>query len=180
VGNNITWDSLTPKELRIAKIISVIFIVASLLVLIFLNKIIGIVLLGIGLVYGSGPFVLDSKGAIKNIIYVLKNVEPGYNNWNDDEIEKQIKAIQKCGYVWFEKKDKVGFKHSKTGLYLNIDGLHHYKSQDIERVYKEVWSKEDPGQVLKREATAKKLQDAILNDVSNEDIASIFEEHKKN
>jgi hypothetical protein len=25
-----------------------------------------------------------------------------------------------------------------------------------------------------------KLQDAILNDVSNEDIASIFEEHKKN
>jgi hypothetical protein len=174
-----TWDTLTPKELRNAKIISIIFIAVSLLVLMFLHKTIGMILLAIGLFFGSGPFVLSSKGSVKNMIYVLKNVEPGYKNWDDNKIEKQIKAIQRCGYNWFEKKGKVGFKHSKTGLYLRIDGLNYYEPEDIEKTYREVWSQDNPEQVHKRDATAQKLQEALLKNASDEEIKDIFRNHKK-
>jgi len=174
-----SWDSLTPRELRNAKIISVVFIVISILIFIFLNETVGKILLGIGVIFGLGPFILGSKGSVKNKIHVLKTVEPGYNDWDDEEIEKQLKTIEECGYKWFEQKGRVGFKHTKTGLYLKMEGLHFYKPEEIKRVYKEVWSKDDPKQVRKRDATAQKLAEAISNGATDEEIESIFEEHQK-
>lgn len=174
-----TWDSLTPKGLRNAKIVSIVFIVISLLIFIFLNETIGKILLAIGVIFGLGPFILGSKGSIKNMVYVLKTVEPGYKSWDDNEIEKQIKAIQECGYKWFEKKGRVGFQHTKTGLYLKIDGLHFYKPEEIKKVYREVWSKDDPTQMKKRDATAKKLAEAISNGATDKEIESLLEERQK-
>jgi tetratricopeptide (TPR) repeat protein len=153
-----SWDTLTPRELRNAKIFSVIFIVISILILIFLNETIGKILLGIGVIFGLGPFILGSKGSMKNMIHVLKTVEPGYNDWEDEKIEKQIKAIQDCGYRWFEQKGKVGFEHTKTGLYLRIDGLHFYNPKDIKKTYREVWSKDDPAQVRKRDTAVEEME----------------------
>ena len=175
-----SWDSLTPRELRNAKIISVVFIVVSILIFIFLSKIVGIILLFIWSISGYGPFVLGSKNSIKNKIYVLKMVEPGYNDWEDEEIEKQLKAIEECGYRWFEQKGKVGFKHPKTGFYLKMEGLHFYKPEEIKRVYKEVWSKDDLSQAKRTEATAQKVAEAISSGTTDEKIESILEEHLKN
>jgi len=172
-----SWNTLTPKELKLAKIISIVFLVTSLFIFFILSKILGTILLVIWMLYGSGPFILGSKDSIKNIIHVLKTVEPGYNSWEDKEIEDQIKAIWECGYKWFEKKGKVGFKHSKTGLYLKIAGLHTYKPEDIKKVYNEVWSKDDPEQVKKRDVTEKKLKKAILNNATEEEIESILKEN---
>ncbi len=174
-----TWDSLTPGELKNAKIFSIIYMVISLSVFIFLNKIIGIILLAIWMPFGPGPFVLGSKGSMKNMVYVLKTVEPGYNDWEDKEIERQIKEIQKCGYRWFEKKGKVGFRHSETGLFLIIEGLHYYKPGEIKRVYEETWSKDNPDDVKRRDITAQKLQKAILNNGSDEEVESILKEYQK-
>jgi len=183
-----SWDSLTPKELRNTKIFSAIFIVISILIFIFLSKNVGKILLGIGVIFGLGPFILGSRGSIKNKIHVLKIVEPGYNDWQDEEIEKQIKAIEECGYKWFEQKDgvgfkRVGFKHTKTGLYLKTDGLHFYKPEEIKRVYREVWSKDDPTTLRKFEnemLIVKKLSETIPDGATDEEIKSIFEEHQKN
>ena len=136
-----SWDSLSPRELRNAKIAVVVFIAISIFIF-SLNETFGGILLVIGVIFGSGPFVLGSKGSIKNMMHVLKTIEPGYSDWEDEEIEKQIKAIQECGYEWFEQKGRVGFKHTKTGLYLRIEGLQFYKPEDIKRVYEEVWSME--------------------------------------
>lgn len=174
-----TWDSLTPKELKNAKIISVVFLIISLLIFIFLNKIFGILLLIIWGASGSGPFILGSKNSIKNKIYVLKMIEPGYNDWKDEEIEKQLKTIEECGYRWFEQKGKVGFKHPKTGFYLKMEGLHFYKPEEIKRVYKEVWSKDDLSQAKKTETTAQKIAEAISSGATDQEIESIFEEHQK-
>ncbi len=176
---NESWESLTPGELKNAKIFSIIFIAISLSIFIFLNKIIGMILLVIWVAFGSGPFVLGSRGSIKNMIHVLKIVEPGYNDWQNEEIEKQIKAIQECGYKWFEQKGRVGFKHSKTGLFLIIEGLHCYKPEDIKRIYRKIWSKSDPNNVKRRDLTAQKLQKAILDNGSDEEIESILKEHQK-
>ncbi len=174
-----TWDSLTPKELRNAKIFSTIFIAISILILFFLSKAVGTFLLAIGLLFGLGPFLLGSKGSIKNKIYVLKIVEPGYGDWKDEEIKRQIKAIEECGYKWFEKEGRVGFKHTKTGLYLKIKGLDLYKPEDIKRVYREVWSKDDPSRIRRVGATAQKMAKAISSGTTNEEIESILEEHQK-
>ena len=46
-----------------------------------------------------------------------------------------MKAIEECGYKWFEKEGKVGFQHTKTGLYLKMKGLHFYKPEEIKRVF---------------------------------------------
>ncbi|TSA58266.1 hypothetical protein D4R42_00090 [bacterium] len=176
---NKLWDSLTPRELRNAKIISVAFLIISILIFAFLSKVAGAILLFLRIILGSGPFVLSSKGSMKNKIYVLKMVEPGYNGWKDKEIEEQIKAIEECGYKWFEQKGRVGFKHTKTGLYLIMEGLHFYKPKEIKRVYREVWSKDDPNQVRKRDTTAQKLSEAISSGATDEEIESIFKEHKQ-
>jgi len=117
INKNETWDSLTPRELRNAKIISVVFIVISFFIFLFINEIIGIILLTVGIYFGYSPFILGSKGSMKNIIHVLKIVEPGYNDWQDEEIERQIKAVQDCGYKWFETKGKVGFSTLKQGYF---------------------------------------------------------------
>lgn len=174
-----SWDSLTPRELRIAKIISISFLVISILIVAFLSKIVGGVMLFLWIISGFGPFVLGSRGAIKNKIHVLKIVEPGYNDWEDEEIIEQIKAIDECGYRWFEQKGRVGFKHTKTGLYLKIEGLHYYKPEEIKRAYKDVWSKADPKQVRKRDITCQKLAESILSGATNKEIESILEEHHK-
>ncbi|MCK5413050.1 MAG: hypothetical protein KAI57_01610 [Candidatus Pacebacteria bacterium] len=174
-----SWDSLTPRELRNAKIISVIFLVISILIFAFLSKIVGIILSFLWIISGSGPFILGSKGSMKNKIYVLKIVEPGYRKWKDEEIIEQIKAIEECGYRWFEQKGKVGFKHTKTGLYLKTEGLNFYTPEEIKKAYKEVWSKEDPAQMKKTEVTAQKLAEAISSNATDEEIESIFEEHQK-
>jgi len=176
---NKSWNSLTPRELRNAKIISVVFLIISILIFIFLSKVVVIIILLIWIISGSGPFVLGSKGSMKNKIYVLKMVEPGYNGWEDEEIEKQIHAIEECGYKWFERKGRVGFKHSKTGLYLLIEGLHFYKPEDIKKVYEITWSKQNPTQVRKVEATAQKLANAISNGTNDEEIESILEKYHK-
>lgn len=174
-----SWDSLTPRELRNAKIISVTFLIIPILVFAFLSKVVGTILLFLWIISGSGPLFLGSKGSMKNKVYVLKIVEPGYNGWKDEEIEEQIKAIEECGYKWFEQKERVGFKHTKTGLYLRIEGLHFYKPKEIKRVYREVWSKDDPNQVRKREATVQKLSEAISSGATDEEIESIFKERKQ-
>ncbi|MBU3918875.1 hypothetical protein KKC63_03150 [Patescibacteria group bacterium] len=179
INKNETWDSLTPRELRNAKIISVVFIVISFFIFMFLSKIVGTILLVTWMASGSGPFILGSKGSMKNMIYVLKIVEPGYSDWQDEDIEEQIRAIKECGYKWSETKGKVGFRHSKTGLFLIIEGLHYYKPEDIRRVYREVWSKEDPNHLRKIEATAQKLQELILNNASDKEIESILEKHQE-
>lgn len=106
-------------------------------------------------------------------------VEPGYKDWKDEEIIKQIKAIEECGYKWFEKKGRVGFKHTETGLYLIMEGLHYYKPEEIKRAYREVWSKDDLEQVKKRDATAQKMAEAIASGATDEEIESILEEHQK-
>ncbi len=178
-----SWDSLTPKGLRNAKIFSVVFIVVSILVFIFLSTSIGKILLGIGVIFGLGPFILGSKGSVKNKIHVLKMVEPGYNNWKDEEIEKQLKAIGECGYKWFEKRGRVGFKHTKTGLYLKIEGLHFYKPEEIKKVYREVWSKDDSATLRKFEKemlAIKKLAETIPDGATDEEIEAIFEEQQIN
>ena len=106
-------------------------------------------------------------------------VESGYNDWEDEEIKKQIQVIEECGYKWFESKDKVGFKHSKTGLYLKMEGLNFYKPEEIKKVYREVWSKEDPAQMRRAEATAQKMAEAISSGATDEEVESILEEHHK-
>ena len=151
-----SWDSLLPRELRNAKVISISFLILSILTLVFLSKIAGGIMLSLWAISASSPFILGSKGSIKNKIHVLKTVDPGYNDWEDEEIEKQLQAIEECGYKWFEQKGRVGFKHTKTGLYLKIEGLHFYKPEEIKRVYREVWSKDDPSRIRKVEATAQK------------------------
>lgn len=176
---NESWDTLTPKELKNAKIISVVFLIVSILVFVFWNKVVGVILSAIWVLFGSGPFVLGSKNSIKNKIHVLKIVEPGYRDWKDEEIIEQLKAIEECGYKWFEQKGRVGFKHTKTGLYLKMEGLHFYKPGEIKRVYREVWSKDDPSRIRKVEATAQKMAEAISSGASDEEIESILEEHQK-
>lgn len=141
---NNSWDSLTPKTLRNAKIISISFLVVSILVFALFSRFAGTVLLFLWIISGSAPFVLGSRGSVKNKISVLKIVEPGYNKWKDEEIMEQLKAINECGYKWFEQKNRVGFKHSRTGMYLKIEGLHYYKPTDIKKAYEEVWSKDSP------------------------------------
>ncbi len=166
---NESWDSLTPKELRNAKIISTVFLAISILTFHFLSKIIGGTLLFIWIISGSGPFVLGSKNSIKNKIYVLKIAEPGYNNWKEKEIEKQIKAIEECGYKWFERKGRVGFKHTKTGLYLKMEGLHFYSPEEIKRTYEKVWSKDNSDESFKRhifnEITQEAMSDEVVLDI---------------
>lgn len=76
------------------------------------------------------------------IIETLKQVEPGYNTWEDSDIEKQIEAINECGYEWFEQDGKVGFKHSQSGIYLKTEGLHYYSPEQIKKTYEDVWSKD--------------------------------------
>jgi len=176
---NKSWDSLLPRELKNAKIISVAFLIISILIFAFLSKIVGGIMLFLWAISGSGPFILGSKGSMKNKIYVLKMVESGYNDWEDEEIKKQIQAIEECGYKWFESKGKVGFKHSKTGLYLKMEGLNFYKPEEIKKVYREVWSKQDPAQMRKVEATAQKMAEAISSGATDEEVESIFKEHQK-
>ena len=106
-------------------------------------------------------------------------VEHGYDDWKDEEIIEQLKAIEECGYKWFEQKGKVGFKHTKTGLYLKMEGLHFYKPEEIKRVYREVWAKDDPSRIRKVETTAQKMAEAISTGASDEEIESILEEHQK-
>ncbi len=158
---NKSWDSLTPRELRNAKIISVAFLIISILIFVFLSKIVGAILLFLWIISGSGPFILGSKGSMKNKIHVLKMVEHGYNDWQDEEIIEQIKAIEECGYKWFEQKGRVGFKHTKTGLYLKMEGLHFYKPEEIKRTYEEVWSKDDPKQAKERDIFNSITQEAM-------------------
>lgn len=176
---NKSWDSLTPRELRNAKIISIAFLIISILIFVFWSKVVGTILLLIWVAFGSGPFVLGSKGSMKNKIHVLKMVEPGYNDWEDEEIIKQLKSIEECGYKWFEQKGRVGFKHTKTGLYLKMEGLHFYKPEEIKKVYREVWSKDDPSRIRKVEATAQKMAEAISSGATDEEVESILEEHQK-
>jgi hypothetical protein len=165
---NKSWDSLSPKELRNAKIISVVFFIISILTLVYWSKVIGVILSLIWVLFGSGPFVLGSKGSMKNKLHVLKTVEPGYNDWKDEEIIEQLKAIKECGYKWFEQKGRVGFKHTRTGLYLKMEGLHFYKPEEIKRVYREVWSKDDPSRIRKVETTAQKMAEAISSGATDE------------
>lgn len=75
------------------------------------------------------------------IIETLKVVETGYKTWDDSDINKQIEAIYDCGYEWFEKDGKVGFKHSQSGLYLKTEGLHYYSPEQIKKTYEDIWSK---------------------------------------
>lgn len=174
-----SWDTFTPKGLRNAKIFSTVFIVVSILIFIFLSESIGKILILIGVIFGLGPFVLGSKGAIKNKVYVLKMVEPGYHDWKDEEIEKQVQAIEECGYKWFEQKGRVAFKHTKTGLYLKMKGLHFYSPEEIKTTYKDIWSKTDPEQVKRRDTIDQKLAEAISSGTTNEEIESIIMEHQK-
>jgi hypothetical protein len=166
-----TWDSLTPGEIKKAIIVSILFLIISLLFLIFFSEIIGLMLLVIWIAFGFGPlaFIL-SRGSTRNKIYVLKMVEPGYNDWKEEEIIEQIKAIEECGYRWFEQKGMVGFKHSKTGLYLKMEGLHFYSPEKIKETYKRVWSKDDPSRIRNMEANAQKIAEAISNGATDEEI----------
>ncbi len=136
------WNSLTPKELKTAKRISFIFLLITFFIYLFLNNIAAMILFGIWIVFGSAPFLLSSKKGIENEISTLKIIEPGYNYWSDEEIKEQLKTIKECGYVWFQKKGRIGFKNKKTKLYLKIEGLNFYKPDEIKKTFDEVWSKQ--------------------------------------
>jgi hypothetical protein len=164
-----SWNSLTPRELRNAKIVSIIFLAISILAFLFLSKVIGGILLFIWIISGSGPFILGSKNSMKNKIHVLKMIELGYNDWDDREIEKQIKAIEECGYKWFEQKGRVSFRHTKTGLYLKMEGLHLYSPERIKETYKRVWSKDNSKKAFGRhifdEITKEAMSDRVVSDI---------------
>jgi hypothetical protein len=72
----------------------------------------------------------------------MKQIEPGYNAWNDEDIKEQIKAIEKCGYKWHEKRGQVAFRHEKSKLFLKIPNLNYYSPEKIIKTYEEIWSKE--------------------------------------
>lgn len=172
------YDSPMGKGRLLAKIVQIVLAVS------FWGMIAGALIGAFSAGFGKGLLGLGIVSVVlywlnnqKNKIDVLKTVEPGYNDWEDEEIEKQLKAIEECGYKWFEQNGMVGFKHTQTGLYLKMEGLHFYKPEEIKRVYKEVWSKDDPNQVKKREATAQKLVEAISKGATDEEIESIFQEH---
>ena len=74
------------------KINNIEFIIFSILVYIFLSEIIGIILLGIMFVLWPISLRLGSMGSTKNKVNMLKIVETGYRDWEDEEIKKQIKA----------------------------------------------------------------------------------------
>jgi hypothetical protein len=174
-----SWDTLTPGELRKAKIVSIIFLITAIVVVILINKTIGIILLTIWMLSGSGPFILGSRGSIKNIMNVMKAVEPGYKSWKDDDVQKQIKIIRECGYVWYEKDGKVGFKHSQSDIFLLIKGLHFYKPEEIKRVYKEVWSKQSLDQLQKKDEFARQMEELIKNNASDDEFESLFKKYNQ-
>lgn len=140
------------------KINNIAFIIFSILVYIFLSEIIGIILLGIMFVLWLISLRLGSMGSTKNKVNMLKIVETGYRDWEDEEIKKQIKAIEECGYEWFHERHSVGFKHIKTGLYLKVEGLHLYTPEDIKMFYKKVWSKDSLAEAKIRDDYLKKIE----------------------
>ena len=97
----------------------------------------------------------------EEIIKILKAVEPGYELWNDKEIDEQIECIEECGYKWFEKNGKVGFKHSESGIYLKVAGLNYYSPKEIKKTYEEVWSKDFEG-VKKRTKKVKFFKASLV------------------
>jgi len=167
------WDSCTPRELRNDKIISFAFLIISILIFISFSKVAGGIMLFLWVISESGPFILGSKGSMKNKIYVLKMVEAGYGDWEDEEIMEQVKVIEECGYKWFEKKGKVGFRHSKTGLYLYIEGLHLYSPEKIKETYDNVWSKDSPNKARERDIFNKITQETMLDGVVSDILSTI-------
>lgn len=76
------------------------------------------------------------------IINRLKEIEPRYSEWNDNEIENQIEKIFECGYEW--DNDNSKFFNKEIGMYLKVEGLNLFKPEDINDFYERVWSKERP------------------------------------
>ena len=81
----------------------------------------------------------------ENIIAIMKDIEPRYNDWSDVEINEQIDAIKECGYEWSYSHKGVGFKHKDSGVYLNIPNLNFYKGDKLKETYERVWSKDFEG-----------------------------------
>lgn len=71
----------------------------------------------------------------------MREIEPNYNDWSNQEINKQIDAILECGYEWVEDKKGYGFRHRESKVYLNIPKLNFYSPEQITNTYERVWSK---------------------------------------
>ncbi len=89
----------------------------------------------------------EETDEIGMIINKMREIEPQYLSWTDEEIGKQIKAIHECDYVW----EVNHFKNKKTGLLLNIKGLSRYAPEGIKETYESVWSKDSFENVERRE-----------------------------
>jgi len=100
-----------------------------------------------------------------DIIETMKALESRYNEWEDDKIEKQIDEILSCGYEWKWNGERGGFKHSVSGLYLNIPGLNFYQPEDIRPTYERTWST-SVDYVKKKESFVKFLQAIALAIIS--------------
>lgn len=72
----------------------------------------------------------------------LKEIEPRYLDWNEDEIDRQIENIYNCGYKWNEEYSN--FYNERIDMFLKIQGLNTFKPEDISEFYERVWSKEKP------------------------------------
>ncbi|MDC1361811.1 hypothetical protein N8203_01750 [Crocinitomicaceae bacterium] len=88
----------------------------------------------------------------EQIIPVLRQIEPGYNDKTDEEIINQIDAIYSCDYVFENKRKGAAFLNNKTKLYLNIKGLHYYTPESIVDTYEKVWSKSSYEETSVRDA----------------------------
>lgn len=87
-------------------------------------------------------FLLKKIPRQSRMIQIMKQIEPGYKTWDDDEIIEQIKAIEGCGYKWYEKGGRAAFRHKTSKLFLNIPNLCFYTPENIIETYEKVWSKE--------------------------------------
>jgi hypothetical protein len=81
----------------------------------------------------------------ENIIAIMKDIEPKYNNWSDTEINKQIDVIFECGYEWKDTYNAASFKHKESGVHLKIQNLNFYKPEKLRETYNNVWSKDFEG-----------------------------------
>lgn len=81
----------------------------------------------------------------ENIINSMREIEPNYNDWSNQDINNQIDAILEGGQEWVEDNNGCGFKHKEFNIYLNIPNLNFYSPEQIKDTYKRVWSKNFDG-----------------------------------
>jgi len=87
---------------------------------------------------------------LKEIISLMKSVEPAFKYWRKEKLINLTRAIYKCGYTWDDSCKDLGFLHPKNNLVLNFKGLHHYNPDSIIDTYENVWSKDSEENQIKK------------------------------